>query len=205
MYITQDYLDAGLKMVNLEKFIDSLKLTWVNKLLKSQKADYHTLFKTTMSPISKFFKLGSGWAKLLTQKTSNIFWKEVFLSWVKFVEIQTINENGDILSSPLWYNPLISEHEVYFPSWFNKDIVTVGDINDNRGVVFEQNDIQKKFNFLNANFLEYHHIKILVNKFVKKYKDEDMFTYPQPCTLSDHHFNTTWTKDICNKTYQSQY
>ena len=35
MYITQDYMDTGLKMVNLEKFIDSLKLTWVNKLLKS--------------------------------------------------------------------------------------------------------------------------------------------------------------------------
>ena len=52
MYITQDYQDAGLKMVNLEKFIDSLKLTWVYRLLKSQKADYHTLFETTISPIS---------------------------------------------------------------------------------------------------------------------------------------------------------
>ena len=59
MYITQGYQDAGLKMVNLEKIIDSLKLTFVDRLLKSQKADYHTLFETTISPISKFFKLGS--------------------------------------------------------------------------------------------------------------------------------------------------
>ena len=183
----------------MEKFIDSLKLTWVYRLLKSQKADYHTLFETTISPISNFFELGSGWAKLLTQKISNIFWKEVFLSWVKFVEIQTINENGDILSSPLWYNPLISEHEVYFSSWFNKGVVTVRDIVDNRGVVLEQKDIQKKFNFLNVNFLEYHRIKTLVNNFVKKYKNEDMFTYPQPYilkTLSDLQFNTTGTKDL---------
>ena len=117
------------------------------------------------------------------------------------MEIQTINENGDILSSPLWYNPLISEHEVYFPSW-NKGIVTVGDIVDNRGAVLEQKDIQKKFNFLNVNFLEYHRIKTLVNNFVKKYKNEDMFTHPQPCilkTLPDLHFNTTGTKGIYNE------
>ena len=73
MYITQDYQNAGLKMVNLEKNIDSLKLTWVDRLLKSHKADYHTLFEKTISPISKFFKLGSGWAKLLIQKASNLF------------------------------------------------------------------------------------------------------------------------------------
>ena len=73
MYITQDYQDAGLKMVNMEKFIDSPKLTWVYRLLKSQKADYHTLFETTISPISKFSKLGSGWAKLLTQKNLKHF------------------------------------------------------------------------------------------------------------------------------------
>ena len=66
----------------------------------------------------------------------------------------------------------------------------------------EQKDIQKKFNFSNVNFLEYHRIKILVNNFVKKYKNEDMFIYPQPCvlkTLSDLHFNTTRTKGIYNK------
>ena len=62
------------------------------------------------------------------------------------MEIQIINEYGDILSSPLWYNPLKSEHEVYFPSWFNKGIVTVGDIVDNRGTILEQKDTQKKFN-----------------------------------------------------------
>ena len=78
----------------------------------------------------------------------------------------------------------------------------MGDIVDNRGVVLELKDIQKKFNFLNVNFLEYHHIKTLVNNFAKKHKNEDMFTYPQPFilkTVSDLHFNTTGTKAIHNK------
>ena len=78
----------------------------------------------------------------------------------------------------------------------------MGNIVDNRGAVLEQKDIQKKFNFLNVNFLEYHRIKTLVSNFVKNYKNEDMFTYPQPCILkmlSDLHFNTTGTKGIYNK------
>ena len=86
------------------------------------------------------------------------------------MEIQTINENGDILSSPLWYNRLNSEHKVYFSSWFNNGIVMMGDIVDSRGNVLEQKDMQKKFNFSNVNFLGYHHIKILVNNFVRNIK-----------------------------------
>ena len=34
-YITRDYQDGGLKMINLEYFIKSLKITWIRRLENS--------------------------------------------------------------------------------------------------------------------------------------------------------------------------
>ena len=37
IFITQDYKDAGLRMVDLDKYIISLKLSWINRIIKCKK------------------------------------------------------------------------------------------------------------------------------------------------------------------------
>ena len=44
-YVTQDYTNGGLKMVNIECFIESLKLTWMNRLFKSESQPWLQLFE----------------------------------------------------------------------------------------------------------------------------------------------------------------
>ena len=49
----------------------------------------------------------------------------------------------DFLTSPIWYNPLISKERLYIPQWYDNGIQTVGDfIQDNR--IMLQTDITKK-------------------------------------------------------------
>ena len=58
IHITQDYQDGGLKMVCLEKFILSLKLTWIRKLFTNHQADYIQLFEKLLCPLTKLARLG---------------------------------------------------------------------------------------------------------------------------------------------------
>ena len=203
IYITQDYQNAGLRMVNLKNFISALKISWINKLLTGNKTDYILLFEKTVSPISKFFKFGSAWPKLLAQKTSNIFWKEVLLSWEKFVAMDVSNDNNDIMTSPLWYNALISKNPLYIPTWYNKGVVTVGDIIDITGCVLELKDLERKFNISKINFLEYYRVRQSINTFLKVYKNGNTFSpQPQPYIIRTVHFlvlNKHGTRGIYNK------
>ena len=143
IYVTQDYQNAGLKMVNLENFISSLKIAWIDKLLRGHQTDYILLFEKTVSTLPKFFKLGSAWANLLAKKITNKFWKEVLLSWEKLVAMDVPDGNTDIMSSPIWYNPMISKIPMFIPAWYNKGVVSVGDILNTTGSVLEIIDIKK--------------------------------------------------------------
>ena len=176
IFITQDYKDAGLRMVDLEKYIISLKLSWMNRIVKCEKTDYQRLFEKNITSIHKLLKLGTDWLKHLIQKTRNTFWNEVFMSWIKFSENIDIRNNNDILSSPIWYNPLVSKNILYIPKWFQRGILTIGDIVNEQGHVLDQKEIEKKFNLSQINFL-LHRVKICVNIFLGKYRRGDSFNF----------------------------
>ena len=40
----QDYQDAGLRMVNLENFIQALKLSWIYKLFRDEQSVFIPVF-----------------------------------------------------------------------------------------------------------------------------------------------------------------
>ena len=202
IYITQDYQDAGLKMVHLENFIMSLKIRWIDKLLKYDSVDFILLFEKTISPIGKLFNLGTDWTKLLAQKLTNTFWKEVLLSWIKLTALDTVDGNIDILSASIWYNPLISSIPMFLPIWYNRGITMVGDIVNSSLCMLELVDIERKFNFT-INFLEYFRVRHLVNKFVLAHKREDYCSIESPpyipkniCFLI---LNKSGTRGIYNK------
>ena len=180
IYLTQDFQEAGLRMVNLENFIAALKVSWIRRISMSQETPYLSLFEKTVSPVAKLLQLGPDYGKILVQKTNNIFWREVILSWKKFCENERLDGNEDILSTSLWYNPLLSKTELFFPKWYNRGIVTVGDIVDVNGNVLEQKDLEKKFDLPSINILDYYRVKILTNVFVKKHRKEDLFTVALP-------------------------
>ena len=39
-----------------------------------------------------------------------------------------IDNNIDLLTVPLWYNPLISAQPLYLPDWYQKGVITVADV-----------------------------------------------------------------------------
>ena len=181
-YITQDHKNAGLRMVDLDTFIVSLKLSWIDRIVKSSRKDYIIIFEKSMSPLNKFLKMGMDWTKMVIQKSNNIFWNQVLSTWVKFSENAVISDNNDILTCPIWYNPLISKNSFYFPKWYKNGISMVGDILNNQGQILEQREIERKYNLSQVNFLDYHSVKVSVSNFLAKNKIGNTFALSlHPC------------------------
>jgi len=80
--ITQPYRNGGLQMINIRSFFQSLKLTWIRKLLRASDLPWSLLFNTTICPANKLTEFGPLFAAHLCTRISNQFWKEVLKSWI---------------------------------------------------------------------------------------------------------------------------
>ena len=117
-YITLDYNEGGLRMVNLQNHIQSLKLTWMTRMFTTIKSGWLQFFETVISPVRNITKFGHGWCERLTKKITNDFWKDVFQAWINLCDCNKILNSNQLMSSPIWYNPKITSENLYFPNWF---------------------------------------------------------------------------------------
>ena len=129
-------------MTNLECFIQSLKLTWINRLLKCGASPWCILFEETVC-VKKISCFGSQWFKHLVSKSQNQFWKDVFLAWIKIS--RPVKSNIDFIYSVLWYNPDISDTPLFYPTWFRNGITFVGDILNNEGQITSKAEIENLY------------------------------------------------------------
>ena len=73
----------------------------------------------------------------------------------------------------------LMKEEMYFSIWFRKGIFLIGDIVNEHGQILPIEALKKKYNF-NPNVLDFHRIKLLVQKFIKIFKTGDLFNYTKP-------------------------
>ena len=81
--ITNSYVNGGLNMVDIDIFIKCQKVAWVKRLVQTPNAPWAKLFSSLIS-IDKYYLLGPLWAKITTSNITNMFWKEVLMSWSFF-------------------------------------------------------------------------------------------------------------------------
>ena len=167
-YIALDYLEGGLRMVNLNYYIKSLKLLWMARLFKTKLSGWIQLFELVISPVSKMTKFGYGWSEKLRISTKKQFWKEFLEAWIELCELKDVETSDQFLSSPIWYNPKISAETLHFPKWFKHGIELVGDLIDKDGKFISELELASKFNLTGLNVLEILRLKILINQYLRK-------------------------------------
>ena len=121
-------MKGGLCMIDLEKFICSLKCTWIRCLLTQKQSPWYELCLYNLKDYEKCFNLHSLWHKTLARKTTNNFWKSTLLSWAKVIDSISIDQNDKVLNSPLWYNPSISNVPLFYQDWYSKGIVFIAEL-----------------------------------------------------------------------------
>lgn len=116
----------------------------------------------------------------------NCFWKEVFYSWQKIIDILAL-KNENIHSEHIWYNPHIrvENNSVFLKSYFNAGFIFIIDLFDAKGNFISLESLNNLP--VNTNFLEYAGLKKAVLARIGPYN------------IKEARINTsTYTKYNCN-------
>ena len=163
--VIQNYNSAGLKMLDINNFIKSLKISWFRRLLENNDSPWAHLFTNTITPVNALFELGNLNTLSAANKTSNKFWQSALLALHDYQSNISLKEPHNILNIPLWLNSNISQQPLFVQSWYNKGIKTIGDILDLNYEILKQEDIANIYN-ARTDFLTYLRIKISVKEYL---------------------------------------
>ena len=84
-----------------------------------------------------------------------------------------MEEDLDILHSPLWFNKSISQYPLFFQLWHEKGITFIADlINSVTGAFYSMTELQEMYNLSHVNALDYYRIKLLTKAFISKNKPD---------------------------------
>ena len=168
--ICRPYIDGGLKMINLQKYIFALKSTWIRRLNTDQNAPWSHLAKFILGSFSYITNFGPIWYENIPLKVKNPFWLDVLISWQNVVETSSEKCPQDVLYTPLWFNKKISQLPLYYPKWYKRGIIFVGDVLDQQGNFCTVHELRKSFKLNPINILEYYRIKKLVQTYIGKFE-----------------------------------
>ena len=156
--LIKDYNQGGLRMIDIEKFIWSLKASWIKRFLQSENKSllknlYENDFKIFGGNV--LFECNFNDADVIKHFKNKPFLKDILLAWSKLNSKPIIyNHFNEIL----WNNSNIhvDEKTVFYKSWFQLGIKYVKDIFDNETKTYHSfRNMQINFDLPNTDFLRY--------------------------------------------------
>ena len=143
-------------MINLDQFIKCLHI----KLGKYANRRYYSVMEGMQCVCKKISRKTSLiWVKMAKNRYSldhKHFLEGCFQLPVRIVGriSSRLRFSKKKLSSPIWYNPIISKYDLFLPNWWDKNIFQGSDMVDENGDIMSLEVLKKRFD-LQTNFLEY--------------------------------------------------
>ena len=98
--LVKQYLKGRLNMVDLEKFIRALKVSWIHRLWSDDGSQWTKLIVYKLLVKSKLFLLGPSWSQSIQSKISNPIWCDRLKSWDIVNEVTHIKDFNDFMRTP---------------------------------------------------------------------------------------------------------
>jgi len=155
----QDYDKGGVRMVDIQSYIQALKSTWIRRLILKNGAEWVFLF-CKITKIKRISNIEGGSIEIindmLNSNNPNQFWKDVFNAWAKVTDCHQPINYEQVQRSLLWYNENIKvgKKTLYYYHWVKNGVDFVNDLLDNNGNFLTLEAFRNKFN-VRTNFLEY--------------------------------------------------
>ena len=133
----------GLNMTDLLGFIQSMKITWIERLYNSSHAWLSIAEIPSLGDIRLY-----GQSKLSSIKHNihNPFWRDVLDAWIKFCTLYKPNSD-QIITEPLWFTNVSKFKNSIIKSWYRKGIRLVADlINNETGTFYSKQEIESIYN-----------------------------------------------------------
>ena len=155
--ITKDYDEAGLKMIDINAFINSIKATWIKRIIDpNNTGQWKISYQYLLSKLGGefFFKCNCNPTHLTKLLPKESFFRDIMQAWCK---INYDKEVFNIKDQTLWNNSYIKRmgKPIIQIDWVNKGIKYIRDITQgNRFLSFDE--VKQKFNLNNTEYLKYH-------------------------------------------------
>ena len=170
--VTQEYLSGGLKMVNIDHFIKSLKCSWIKKLIVSNSPWVDIFVAINGHDVGrKILDFGDDYISNNLRPKNNNFWCDVFSSWLSVMKKYECEKQvkNFFCSIPVWYNSNIkvSEKSVFFKEWYQNGVKNIGDFMSNDCVFLSKEVFQQTFNIPYVCVMKYNSMICAISKYLK--------------------------------------
>ena len=157
--ITQKYSQGGLKMIDINNYIQGLKSSWIKRSLNDENAKWKKLLNKSINT-ELILKTGSDYINKKLHLLKNSFWKDTFIAFQNIQDKMKIHTWEDFISQPIWNNKniLIGKTSPFFREWFNKNIIYINDLLDDKGSFLDLQTFISRFN-IKTDFLTYLSLK----------------------------------------------
>ena len=164
--IVKNIQAGGLRMININAFITSLKVTWLRRLLIfSDNDNWSTLSKINFNKIAS---MGDAYSGIVIKDLRNPFWKNVLESWSQYIRSFKIDSLVKVIYSPLWGNSQINRNgNDIVNEWYNKGIRNIIDLIDENGLIHDFQTLKDLYN-IHGTYLDYAH---LINRIPRLWRE----------------------------------
>ena len=164
--VVKQYIEGGLKMINLKAFISALKATWIRRLLRIG-GNWTGIIENEIN-IRNLINFGNSLTEIIINKISNKFWKDVLKSHNDIIQLNKVTSLEQFLKTPLFENNslLVGRKPLVNRAWNDKGVYFINDLISEKGELYTETEFKKIYN-VNTNFLQYNGITETIKQFAK--------------------------------------
>ena len=151
--LIQNYYGDGLKMVDVKAFNDSMKLTWLKRLVISN-ADWTLIAHMQLPSAAQLLTYGKEKLMLIRNQISNPFYKDMIHALIRFSK-QYQPSDEEILSETIWFSDHTGFPKGIVKHWDKKGLRFICDLFcPNTGQLYTREEIREHFH-IEMTFLCY--------------------------------------------------
>ena len=155
--LTMDYEKGGLKMIDLETFIKSLKICWIKRMIESEdNGILKNIYLSKLKPFGGKLLFECNFSENdIHRFTQNIFLKDILAAWCKCIENPVISSYRHEI---LWNNSnvKVEGNTIMYTNWFSNGIKYFEDVYDiTAKALYSYRRLREKYNLPEGDFLKY--------------------------------------------------
>ena len=160
-------------MIDVDSFINSLKLTWLRRMLITPNK-YFTTISRRYPILYDCIKFGSQYLTERKLRNINIFWRDILSTYKSFIDTVKPKNMNEIMSTPLWCNKNIKVggNTVLYKTWSDNGIMCLSDIFSMNGQILSYEEFRLKYNF-QTNFLEFYGLINSVRQYINSFNFQE--------------------------------
>ena len=143
-----------LKKINLKAFINSMKLTWLRRVVISN-SPWQSVISTTIN-FKELLVFGKCYTDSTKKKTNNRFWFDVISANSEILQLISEDTEHFILSSTIFHNNKITigNKPIYIKEWGQKRVRNINDLIHETGAFLLQEEFERIYN-IKTNFVQF--------------------------------------------------